>query len=41
MTPRHPVFSRRTALQAGTIGLLGLGLNHLQALRAVAVPPAA
>src|SRR5262249_47558529 len=38
MTPRHPVFSRRTALQAGTIGLLGLGLNHLQALRAAGVP---
>jgi hypothetical protein len=38
MTPRHPVFSRRTALQAGTIGLLGLGLNHVQALRAAGVP---
>lgn len=31
----HPVgISRRTALQAGAIGLLGLGGNHLQALRA-------
>jgi hypothetical protein len=34
MTPRHPVFTRRTALQAGSIGLLGLGTNHLEALRA-------
>jgi len=30
----HPNFSRRTALQAGTVGLLGLGMNHLAALRA-------
>jgi hypothetical protein len=30
----HPVFSRRTALQAGAVGLLGLGTNHLAALRA-------
>jgi len=30
----HPVFTRRTALQAGAIGLLGLGSNHLEALRA-------
>src|SRR5262245_32067186 len=34
MPPRHPVFTRRTALQAGSIGLLGLGTNHLEALRA-------
>src|SRR5260221_4557805 len=27
-------FTRRTALQAGAVGLLGLGLNHLSALRA-------
>jgi uncharacterized protein (DUF1501 family) len=34
-TPAHPaVFSRRTAVQAGAIGLLGLGTNHVQALRA-------
>lgn len=33
--PRHPVFSRRTALQAGSIGLLGLGMNHVDALREV------
>ncbi len=32
---RHPdLMSRRTAVQAGAIGLLGLGSNHLQALRA-------
>jgi hypothetical protein len=29
--------SRRTAVQAGAIGLLGLGLNHIAALRALAV----
>jgi hypothetical protein len=32
----HPVFSRRTALQAGAIGLMGLGLHHAQALRSLA-----
>jgi hypothetical protein len=31
--PCHPVFTRRTALQAGAAGLLGLGMNHLAALR--------
>lgn len=36
LTPQHPKFPRRTALQAGSIGLLGLGMNHLQALRAAA-----
>lgn len=30
----HPVFSRRTALQAGSLGLLSLGTNHLSALQA-------
>lgn len=30
----HPAFSRRTAVQAGAIGLLGLGENHLGWLRA-------
>jgi Protein of unknown function (DUF1501) len=33
---RHPVFTRRTALQAGTLGLLGLGMGHVAALRALA-----
>jgi hypothetical protein len=31
---RHPTLSRRSALSAGCIGLLGLGMNHVQALRA-------
>ena len=30
-------FSRRQAVQAGAIGLLGLGMNHLSALRASGV----
>jgi hypothetical protein len=34
--PEHPRFGRRAALQAGAIGLLGLGINHLHALRALA-----
>lgn len=43
---QHPRISRRTALQAGGIGLLGLGMNHVQALREAAAaesvsPPAA
>jgi hypothetical protein len=33
---QHPTCTRRTALQAGAIGLLGLGGNHLAALRAAA-----
>ena len=36
--PQHPRLSRRTAIQAGAIGLLGLGGNHLAALRAAAAP---
>ncbi len=32
---QHPVFTRRTVIQAGTIGLLGLGMNHVAALRAL------
>src|SRR3990170_4884094 len=32
-TMQHPNFSRRTLLQAGSIGLLGLGINHLAGLR--------
>jgi hypothetical protein len=35
------LFTRRTALQAGAVGLLGLGMNHLQALRAVGPAPRA
>lgn len=30
----HSTISRRTAIQAGAIGLLGLGMNHVAALRA-------
>jgi hypothetical protein len=30
----HPRFSRRFAIQAGAVGLLGLGVNHLAELRA-------
>ena len=30
----HPRLTRRTAIQAGAIGLLGLGINHLAPLRA-------
>src|SRR5262245_56249650 len=33
---RHPSVSRRVAVQAGAIGRLGLGTNHLSALRAAA-----
>ena len=32
----HPYFSRRTAVQAGCVGLLGLGMNHLPVLQAAA-----
>jgi hypothetical protein len=31
----HPLVSRRTVVQAGALGLLGLGMNHLSALCAV------
>jgi hypothetical protein len=34
----HPLFTRRTALQAGAIGLLGLGMDHVAALRALGEP---
>lgn len=33
MNLRHPIVSRRTAVQAGAVGLLGLGMNHLAALK--------
>jgi hypothetical protein len=29
----HPVFTRRSAVQAGALGLVGLGINHLPGLR--------
>ncbi len=31
--PQHPFFSRRSMLQAGSVGLLGLGMNHVAALQ--------
>jgi hypothetical protein len=34
----HPRVARRTAIQAGAVGLLGLGTNHLTALRSEAAP---
>jgi hypothetical protein len=34
ITPVHPRLNRRAALQAGAVSLLGLGMNHLAALRA-------
>ncbi|GAB4137872.1 MAG: DUF1501 domain-containing protein [Planctomycetaceae bacterium] len=34
----HPTISRRTAIQAGAIGLLGMGANHLDGLRAADSP---
>ncbi|WP_165073516.1 DUF1501 domain-containing protein [Paludisphaera rhizosphaerae] len=37
-TIRHPAFTRRFAIQAGAVGLLGLGLDHLAALRAAGSP---
>jgi hypothetical protein len=36
--PQHVRFSRRTAIQAGAIGLLNLGMNHVDGLRALAAP---
>jgi len=36
--PEHVRFSRRTAIQAGAIGLLNLGMNHVTGLRALAGP---
>ncbi|MDA1054970.1 MAG: DUF1501 domain-containing protein [Planctomycetota bacterium] len=35
--PCHPIIGRRTMLQAGSVGLLGLGMNHVAALRAADV----
>lgn len=39
--PQHPQLPRRTALTAGAIGLLGLGMNHLAALQAAGAEPPA
>ena len=39
-TWNHPVIKRRTAVQAGAIGLLGLGMNHVDGLKAAAAKPA-
>ncbi len=36
---QHPRVSRRQAVQAGSVGLLGLGMNHLQALQAAETAP--
>ena len=33
-TPSHPLVSRRTAVQAGTLGLMGLGMNQVASLQA-------
>ena len=33
---RHPRLTRRVAIQAGTVGLLGLGMNHIAGLQAIA-----
>jgi uncharacterized protein (DUF1501 family) len=37
----HPAIPRRAAVQAGAVGLLGLGMNHVRALRAADGGPAA
>lgn len=34
LVPAHPQFSRRTAIQAGTLGLLGLGMHQVPELQA-------
>jgi len=39
MAYTHPRLSRRTMIQAGSIGLLGLGMNHLAGLREVSAAP--
>ena len=35
----HPAVTRRAAVQAGAVGLLGLGMGELKLLRAAANPP--
>jgi hypothetical protein len=39
--PAHPRLSRRACLEAGAIGLLGLGMNHLDPLRRATAAAAA
>jgi hypothetical protein len=39
--PQHPKITRRAAVEAGAVGILGLGMNHLSALRAMAGPEGA
>ena len=39
--PSQHQISRRAAIQAGAIGLLNLGMNHVAGLRALADPPVA
>jgi len=36
---RHPLVSRRTAIEVGSVSLLGMGINHLDALRTEAAGP--
>ena len=36
----HAEISRRAAIQVGSVGLLGLGMNHVAGLRALANPTA-
>ncbi|MFN0198976.1 MAG: DUF1501 domain-containing protein [Planctomycetaceae bacterium] len=36
---QHPRISRRTAIQAGAIGLMGLGMNHVAPMRQVSAAP--
>ena len=35
--PQHALINRRHALQAGSVGLLGLGMNHVSALQAAPI----
>jgi hypothetical protein len=39
MAWQHPRVARRTMLQAGSLGLVGLGVNHLMGLREAAAAP--
>lgn len=39
--PQHPQIRRRTLLQAGSIGILGIGMNHLDPWRQAAASPVA